>query len=155
MNVEHINPFVQGSQGVIAQLCGETANIGKMFVKAPYNPGAASVAVSVSGEVTGAVIYSMQKQVACNIASKMMGGMPVAALDDMSSSALSELINMISGSAATAFSGKGMKIGVAAPVFRADAKAADFAFVKPDSKVLCIPLTFADGSAFEIDIFFA
>jgi len=156
MNVEHINPFVQSAQSMIANVCADNAAIGKMFVKAaPYKCMGVSVTAGVAGDVSGFIVYTMEKQTAMGLASKMMGGMAVAALDDISSSALAELTNMISGSAATSFAGKSMKVTVAAPVFAQDPTAANFPFIKADSKILCIPLTLSGGAVFEIDILFA
>jgi chemotaxis protein CheX len=94
----------------------------------------------------------METPAACNLASKMMGGMPVAALDEMSGSALQELANMISGNAATALSGKGLKVTVSAPAIHINAPPGDFAFIPPGAKIICVPLVFQDGGIFEIDI---
>lgn len=156
MNVEHINPFVQSAQAMIATVCADNAAMGKMFVKAaPYKCMGVAVTAGVSGDVSGFVVYTMEKPTAMGIASKMMGGMAVAALDEISSSALAELTNMISGSAASAFAGKSMKVSVSAPAFAQDPTDANFPFIKPDSKILCIPLTLSGGAVFEIDVLFA
>ena len=153
MNAEHIKPFVQGTQAIMASVCGENMNVGKMFVKAhPYKCEHAAISVQISGDVKGNVIYTMAEGTALAAASKMMGGMPVAGLDDMSRSALEELANMISSQAAMLFSGMGLKVSVTAPVFHVNAGEGSFPFLQPDSKLICIPLTCQDGSVFEVDL---
>lgn len=62
-----------------------------------------SIAVGVSGQVKGQVIYGLSQVTATKIASAMMGQTTVA-FDEMVASAVSELGNMISGNAATLLS---------------------------------------------------
>lgn len=55
------------------------------------------------GEMKGQVILAIRENNAKDIASRMMFGMPVNELDEMASSALNELGNMIMGNTATIF----------------------------------------------------
>ena len=64
----------------------------------------------------GQVILAMKDDNARDIASKMMFGMPVTELDEMSSSALNELSNMIMGNTATIFSTLGILIDITPPL---------------------------------------
>ena len=94
----------------------------------------------------------MSEADACYVASLMMMGMPVAALDDMSQSAVSELTNIISGNVATLFFSKGMKIDISPPRFKINAALSDFNYAGTLDKVVCVPLLFASGNVFEVDI---
>lgn len=153
MNADYINPFVQGSQNILNILCHERITLGNLFIKKPpYLCEEVSIVIGIIGEVTGNVIYNFKKQTACNIASKMMRGAIVEELDDISKSAISELTNMISGNVATVFSGKGINIDITTPKLFLYAKDTSFDFIKEDSKFICVPLVFANGDIFEVDI---
>lgn len=56
-----------------------------------------NIIIGLVGDIKGNVVLSMQEKTAMNIASKMMGGLPVSEFDLMSKSALCELTNMVSG----------------------------------------------------------
>lgn len=153
MNAAYINPFIQGAQLVFSTLCNESPALGQVFIKkAPYTPLQVTVAVSIIGDIVGEVVYNMKESDGCFVASKMMFGMPVMALDEMSQSAVSELANMISGNVATIFAGKGIKIDISTPRFMQNATAAHFPGILSADKVVCVPLSFQEGFIFEIDI---
>lgn len=153
MNADYINPFVQGSQNILNILCNEKIALGNLFIKKdPYICEEISIVIGIIGEIKGNVIYNFKKQTACNIASKMMMGAPVEDLDEISTSAISELTNMISGNVATVFSGKGINIDITTPKLFLNAKNSEFEFIKKDSKLICVPLLFSNGDIFEVDI---
>ncbi len=153
MNAEHINPFIEGAQNILSMVCAENTHLGKVFLKShPYACEEVSIAIGIIGQLDGSVVFNMKESTACNIASKMMMGMPVPALDEMSSSAISELTNMISGNVATIFSAKGINIDITPPSFKKNAVDSDFK-VSTSTKIICIPLNFENGNIFEIDIF--
>ena len=56
-----------------------------------------NIIIGLVGDIKGNVVLSMQEKTAMNIASKMMGGMPVNEFDLMPKSAICELTNMVSG----------------------------------------------------------
>ncbi|MDR1663482.1 MAG: chemotaxis protein CheX [Clostridiales bacterium] len=153
MNADFINPFIQGVQSVFTSVANEAPALGSLFVKAaPYSAMPVTISLSIIGEITGEVVYTMKEADAFYVASLMMMGMPVTALDEMSQSAVSELGNMISGHVATIFYGKGIKIDITPPSFKLNATAADFPNMAKVSKVICIPLKFSAGQVFEVDI---
>ena len=153
MDASYINPFIQGTQLVFTNLCGAAPSLGKLFVKTqPYSPSQVSVAVSLIGDITGEVVFSMKESDGCFIASTMMFGMPVAAMDEMSQSAVSEMANMISGNVATLFSGKGVKLDISPPRFKMNAAAADFPNAAALEKIISVPLNFQDDHSLELDI---
>jgi len=120
--------------------------------KTPYKTLPVSIAIDIFGEFVGEVVFTMEEPVGCFIASKMMGGMPVPTLDEMSQSAVSEMANMISGNVATIFFGKGTKIDIKPPRFKMSATTDDFPMATKVEKIVCVPLKFADGHIFELDI---
>jgi chemotaxis protein CheX len=153
MDAAKINPFIQGAQMVLNSLCMETPKLGQVFVKKlPYKTLPVSIAIDIIGDFTGEVVFNMEETVGCFIASKMMGGMPVSALDEMAQSAVSEMANMISGNVATIFSGKETKIDIKPPRFKLNAVEGDFPMANQVEKIVCIPLKFTDGHIFELDI---
>ena len=158
MKLEYVNAFVQGAQSILNTVCGSPGTMGKLFAKqAPYSGLAFSVVTNFTGMLSGKVIYTMDTECGLFLASKVMMGMAVTAMDDMAKSAISELTNMISGSTAGNLYSQDVKVSVTAPAFIDNAAAGDsqFDFVKPGSKLLCIPLHLEDGQSsllFEIDL---
>ncbi len=153
MDASLINPFIQGSQTVLQMVCSEAPRLGQLSVKKqPYQALPVSVAISIFGDVQGEVAFNMSAEVGCYIASKMMGGAPVPALDEISSSALAELANMISGNVCTIFSGKGVKVDISTPRFKMNAVTSDFQLISQKDKIVCVPLNFQDGHTFSLDI---
>ena len=115
MKAEYINPFIQGTESTITMVCGEETKLGKVGLKNPPFNEVLTVTIEIVGDLKGYAIFGMELNTAYAIASKMMMGMPVNALDDMSKSALCGLCNMISGSVATVFSGIGKIIDIRPP----------------------------------------
>jgi chemotaxis protein CheX len=153
MDASKINPFIQGAQMVLNTLCQELPKLGQVFIKkSPYKTLTVTVAISIIGDFLGEVVFNMEEDVGCFIASKMMGGMPVPVFDEMAQSAVSELANMISGNVATIFYGKGFKIDIKPPRFKMNPSPHDFPLVDTVEKIVCIPLNFAGGHVFELDV---
>lgn len=154
MDASYVNAFVQGAQRVFATVCQETPTVGKIFVKTnPYTASEVTVSVSIIGAFEGDVVYNMLETTGCAIVSRMMMGMPVPTLqDDMAKSALSELANIVSGNVATIFAGKEIVVDIKPPQLRFGATAADFPAAAKVPKIVCVPLTFTDGSIFEVDV---
>ncbi|MHB9130784.1 MAG: chemotaxis protein CheX [Armatimonadota bacterium] len=115
MKVEFINPFINAGTQVLDQLVGGEAEQGQLAVRtAIFTTQQISIAVGVSGEVKGQVIYGMSQVTATKIASAMMGT-PYVAFDEMAASAISELGNIISGNAATLLSESGFVCDITPP----------------------------------------
>lgn len=149
INVEYINPFISAAQTVLRDFCQIDSTIGKPYLKQAYYEGdMLAVIIGVTGVLRGQVILTMETQTACNIASKMMMGMPVPELNDMAKSAVSELCNMILGNAATIFSTKSIALDITPPTITLGT---NLSFSVSDSKTICVPLDFEQGSL-EINI---
>lgn len=150
MNVEYINPFIEASQTVLKQIAGIDAKLGKVYIKdSPYKGDNIVIIVGLTGKIRGQAIFTMNKTVAMNIASKMMFGMPVTELDEISKSAISELTNMILGNAATILYNKGIGIEITPPSLL---MGENMQISSAKMKTVSIPLIFDDGSVMEIDI---
>jgi chemotaxis protein CheX len=154
MDASYVNAFVQGAQRVFSTVCQETPALGKIFIKTnPYPTSAVTVSVSIIGAFEGEVVYNMEETAGCFIVSRMMMGMPVPTLqDDMAKSAMSELANIISGNVATIFAGKEIIVDIKPPQLRFGAAPTDFPYAPKVTKIVCVPLQFADGHIFEVDV---
>jgi chemotaxis protein CheX len=117
LNVEHINPFLQSSLSVIEMAAQTKLSVGKPGIAKLEFPGTTFILqVGVTGVLKGQVLIVMKEEKAKEFASKMMMGMPVETLDEMASSALCELSNMIMGNTATLFATKGIAMDITPPI---------------------------------------
>ncbi|HHX22720.1 MAG: chemotaxis protein CheX [Tepidanaerobacteraceae bacterium] len=150
MNVEHINPFIQASRNVLKTIANMDVSLGKVYIKtSPYGSEEIVIIVGFMGDLRGQVIFSMDKSVACELASAMMMGMQIVELDEMSKSAIAESVNMILGNAATLLYEKGIKIEITPPsLMMGD----NIQISTPKMKTLCIPLVLSSDETIEIDI---
>ncbi|MBO5426565.1 MAG: chemotaxis protein CheX [Lachnospiraceae bacterium] len=117
IDVRHINPFLQSSISIVESVTQVKMSVGKPE-STDFNLKDTSYAIQVGvvGEMKGQVVLVMSEDNAKDIASRMMYGMPVTELDEMSSSALNELGNMIMGNTATIFSTLGILIDITPPL---------------------------------------
>lgn len=150
MNVEYINPFIQGTQSVLKNVCNEETTLGKIYLKtSPYTGETISIIIGVTGDIKGQVIFSLNVVSACSIASKMMMGMPVPEMDELAKSAISELTNMILGNTATLFYNGGINIDITPPSLL---MGQNIQISTTKTQTICIPLQLSDGNNFEIDV---
>lgn len=149
VSVDYINPFLESSMNIIKGFCGYEMKIGKPFIsKAEVNDKSIMIMLGVTGAMSGQVILDIPEQNACEIASKMMMGMPVEKLDDMSLSAISELGNMIMGHAGIILSNKGINIDITPPTLgRGNMK-----IESPYTQNICVPLTVGEEKLLDINI---
>lgn len=141
INVEYINPFLMAATSIIKDICGIDMKVGKPYVKSTaFANDSVIIMIGVTGEMRGQVMIAMTYEKALDIASKMMMGMPVTELDEMSISAISELGNMIMGNAATILSTKGIGIDITPPtVCRGN-----LTITQSYTQNICIPLSGGD-----------
>lgn len=117
IDVRHINPFLQSSLSIVESVTQVKMTVGKpKKTDFKLKEKTYAIQVGVVGEMKGQVILAMRDESAKDIASRMMFGMPVNELDEMSSSALNELSNMIMGNTATIFSTLGIMIDITPPL---------------------------------------
>ena len=98
--------------------------------------------VGQTGQLHGQVLLVMDINIACDLASKMMMGMPVPELNDMAKSALGELMNMTMGNAMTFFSQKEILLDITPPTMFVSS---ELTLSVGDSRMVCIPIEFNDS----------
>lgn len=148
INVEYINPFLMAASSIIKDICQIDLKIGKPYIKeTAFANDSVVIMIGVTGEMRGQVMIALSCEKAMEIASKMMAGMPVTQLDEMSISAICELGNMIMGNAATILSTKGIGIDITPPtVCRGN-----ITISQAYTKNICIPLS-GNDITIELDI---
>lgn len=150
INVEYINPFIAASQSVLRDIAQIETTLGKPFLTdATYEGNCLLIIIGITGELKGQVAIKMDSTTACEIASKMMMGMPVPELNDMAKSAVSELANMILGNTATIFSKNNITIDITPPSM---AIGSNMSISVSNSKTICIPLNMNDGRSVDINV---
>lgn len=147
LNAEHINPFLIAATKILKDMCFVDAKIGKPYVKdTEFKNDTLIIMIGITGEIRGQVMIAFTSKVACDIASKMIM-MPVSQLDELSTSAICELGNMILGNTATIFSTKGIGIDITPPTICHG----NVSFSNNYSKNICIPLNY-DDNIIEINV---
>lgn len=116
IKAEQLNPFLMSAKQVLQQVCQIDVQFGPISKDDFYvNGEPLFIMLGITGEITGQVCVVMETETAKDIASRMMMGMPVAELDMMAKSALSELGNMMMGNAATLLSNSNVLIDITPP----------------------------------------
>lgn len=150
VNVEYINPFIGAAQKILRDVCQLETKLQKPYLRdAVFEGDVLAIIIGLTGNIKGQVILSLSIDSACDIASKMMMGMPVDELNDMARSAISELSNMILGNAATALSQKGLVVDITPPSV---CLGKDMNISVNHSSNICVPLAFDNDHVFEINI---
>ncbi|MBE5940874.1 MAG: chemotaxis protein CheX [Lachnospiraceae bacterium] len=117
LDVKHINPFLQSCITIVESTTMTTLKVGKpMVADLNFKDDTFLLQIGVTGVLKGQVLIVMTYENAKAVASKMMMGMPVETIDEMASSALSELGNMIMGNTATIFSTQGIVMDITPPM---------------------------------------
>jgi chemotaxis protein CheX len=150
MDVKFINPFLGSFLNIIPQFGLTNIKKNKISVKGKEitSPGV-MIILGIIGDVRGNVIYSTTNEAAKMIASAMMMGAPVAELDELAQSAISELTNMLTATAATNFYSEGININISTPTLMYG----DFTANTNSDKTICIEMLIND-LPFEINISF-
>ena len=148
INVEYINPFLMAATNIIKDICQIDMQVGKPYVKqTAFADDSVIIMIGITGEMRGSVIIALTYNKALEIASKMMMGMPVTELDEMATSAISELGNMIMGNAATILSTKGVGIDITPPTLCRG----NLTITQSYTKNICIPLS-GDDITIALDV---
>ncbi len=151
MDVKYVDPFLDSFISVMPQLGYGTIQKGSLSVKGQelINSGV-NIIIGIVGKMRGNVVYSIDTESAKRIASTMMMGMPVDELDEMSKSALSELANMLTASAATNFYNLGLPIDISTPTLL---QGENMSIKMSSNQVLCVELI-ADDNVIQVNIAF-
>lgn len=142
MNVEYLNPIIKASTFVLQQACNISASVGKPYLtQTTYDDEVFVVMLGITGKLHGQVLLVMDVSIACDLASRMMMGMPVDELNDMAKSALGELMNMTMGNAMTFFSEMDILLDITPPTMFVSS---ELKLSVGDSRMVCIPIEFND-----------
>ena len=116
MDIKYVNAFITGLLEVSGML-GITSltRTGLEKREKLKTDNDINVIIGLVGDIKGNVVLSMQETTAINIASKMMGGMPVTEFDLMPKSALCELSNMVNGRSASELEKIGIMTNITPP----------------------------------------
>ncbi|MDF2530719.1 MAG: cheX1 [Clostridia bacterium] len=153
MDVKYINPFINVSINIVQQICNVSAKKGQIFVKnSPFIADNVVIIIGIAGDFRGQVFFTMDEKTACTIASSMMFGMEVPALDEMSKSAIAELGNMIMGNVSTEFYNEGITIDITPPTVLVGS---DMNISTKGVQTICIPIEIENGTKIMIDIVIA
>ncbi len=147
INAEHVNTFLMAATKVVSEACSLTPRVGKPFIRnSGFTNDSIIIMIGVTGEMQGQVILAFKKSVALSIASKMMF-MEVTQLDEISTSAICELGNMIMGNASTAFSVKNIGIDITPPTMCEGNFTISGAVAN-----MCIPIYISDEDIIELNL---
>lgn len=148
INAAHINPFLIASAKILKDACSVDAKVGKPYIKnTKFHDDTILIMIGITGEIRGQVMIAISNVTACNLASKMMM-MPVEKMDEISTSAISELGNMIMGNSATIFSTQGIGIDITPPTICTG----DVSFSNNYTQNICVPLDYEENYKIEINI---
>lgn len=116
MKAEVINPFLESARVVIEQVIQVSPSTGNLGIKEiELIDNHIWIKVGMTGQLSGDIVFGIAEQVALRMVSAMMGGYPIAEMDEMGQSAISELGNMISGNASTILSNQGVSVDITPP----------------------------------------
>lgn len=149
MDVKYINSFIDAFVTVMPQMGFQNITKSKVSVK---EKAAASLGVTVlvglTKQIRGNVAYNMPEETAKFIASTMMCGMPVENFDDMAQSAIAEMSNMLTASAATNLAALGFETDISTPTVTVGE---GFSVKISNEQYLCITMNI-EGKPLDINI---
>lgn len=116
MKLLYIRSLIESAQSVFSMVCGiEVKANDSILRESPIFVHQVIINIGIIGDFKGQVFFEMSVDTTKRIASAMMGGMPVIELDEMSKSAISEMINMIMGNATISISEQNISIDITPP----------------------------------------
>lgn len=117
MDARYVNAIVRATKGILTTHLGaEVTSLTPKVGTGSVTSSEISVILGVKGQLAGQIICSFKKDTALQIVGKMMGGMSITELDEMSWSAVKEFGNWIAGTTATELSNEDCIIDVTPPV---------------------------------------
>lgn len=100
LNAELVNPFVEAGIKVFKELTNIDVRRGHLSTRVTPAPTyEVSIIMGIYGNLTGQVVYSMQKKVAVRLVQKILGDVSPAQLKELFLDTLGEVANMITGNA--------------------------------------------------------
>lgn len=147
MKAAFINPFVRAGMEVLESVINSRPEPGQLAVRsATFTTQQVSIVIGVTGAVQGQTVFGMSLVTATKVAAAM-SSMPVMTFDEMASSAIGELGNMISGNATTLLSEAGYECQITPPAL---VRGADVE-IATATPALVVPL-YTDFGKMEINV---
>lgn len=116
MDVKYISPFMDALVKVLSNFGISDVKRGKIITKKSMDVDMDITSViGITGDIRGNIAYSLSSDTAKQIISAMMMGAAVPEIDATGRSAIGELSNMITGTAASIFSMSGIKADITPP----------------------------------------
>lgn len=116
MDAKLVNPFIDAFTSVLPMMGFPTPSRKGMGLKSiVVDSLGVTIMVGFTRQLRGNVVYNMSEETAKHIASTMMMGMPVATLDEMAQSAICEMSNMLTATAATNLTALGYDVDISTP----------------------------------------
>jgi chemotaxis protein CheX len=116
MRLEHINPVVKAALEVLRTELATSVRRGPVSVVRDAGKGHdLTILIAVTGALEGVLAYGLDKDVACRMASSMMGE-EFTELDELVQSGVAEVGNVISGRAMMILANQGLETQIAPPV---------------------------------------
>ncbi|MCK8816594.1 chemotaxis protein CheX [Natroniella sulfidigena] len=144
----YIDPIFEATHKILREMIGTEAEKGELTTRENGFVGQdVNISIGVTGNLSGFIYLSMEKDTALSVASKMCG-MEVDKLDDFVNSALGELANIITGNSATKLSNIGYQCDITPPSV---VVGKDIHFSTEQKEVLALPLETGIGE-FEINL---
>ena len=148
MRIEYINPFVDSAITILQATVTNDVKRGELTLRKNLTPMLGlAILVGLTGQVTGRVILDLSSELGLKIAS-IMNDEELTDFDELTSATLTELANMIVGSAVTKLHEMGYKFDLTPPaLFKGDN------LILSDNKIesLIVPLELLE-SKIEINV---
>jgi chemotaxis protein CheX len=116
MQAQFIEPFIRATFTVLSQVVDASPERGQLTLQDgnTFTSQELTTVLGVSGHIEGVALYGMSQITALKIASQMLGE-NVREIDEIASSALTELANMITGNATTHLETAGFQCDITPP----------------------------------------
>ncbi|MCG8569910.1 MAG: chemotaxis protein CheX [Spirochaetes bacterium] len=142
MRVEYVNPFVESAMQILKATVDENIERGELFLS---NTGSQTkgvvVIIGLAGQVSGRVVLDMTESTALKIASAM-NGEELTSIDELVTATLTELGNMITGTAVTKLHELGFQFDLTPPALF---KGKDLSISEINIESLVVPLKLPVG----------
>lgn len=145
MKVEYVNPFVEAAFKVLEAVLKHKPTKGALaMLPATFTSHQCNVVTGITGQIQGSVIYGMSLATADKVAGTMLGH-EIKVFDQLASSAIAELGNMLSGNAMAVMSEKGYTCDMTPPTL---IRGTTVKISTLNIPAVVIPLQLAEGDLF-------
>lgn len=115
MNIKYLTPFIEAAYEVILAEAGFKMRRGNLSLdKGPYLTDEVTVIISLVGDVSGTVFYSLNGKTALTLVSVILDE-PLTELDALAQSGIAELGNVITGRASVKLAQTGFEATISPP----------------------------------------